>query len=147
MGNKSGIDINVHQMERNHDQRKARGFSRSIRGKFIISQALTIAINHLKKLEERKDPYPKYGEHAQPSNRADMEYLKDKLYPIYDAVPFPEEALEEFGGKKPTAEEADSYLKEYADGEPTTADEYNLDPEKPDDEPEYYDENNEEYVK
>ena len=104
-------------------------------------------IKHLKKLEGRKDPYPKYGEHAQPSNRADMEYLKDKLYPMYDAVPFPEKALEEFGGKKPTAEEADSYLKEYADGEPTTADEYNLDPEKPDDEPEYYDENNEEYVK
>ena len=59
--------------------------------------------------------YPKYGEHAQPSNRADMEYLKRQLYPIYDVVPRSREALYEWGIVK----------ERKSDGEPTTADEHN----------------------
>jgi len=122
-----GYKVNVAQMEREKEMKNARAFRNSIRGKFIISQALTIGIKHLKKLEKRKDMYPKYGEHAQPSNRADMEYLKRQLYPIYDVVPRSREALYEWGIVK----------ERKSDGEPTTADEYNK---------EYYDENSEEYI-
>ena len=86
MSNK-GKQINAAQIERDKEMKNARAFRKSIRRKFIISQALTIGIKHLKKLEKRKDMYPKYGEHAQPSNRADMEYLKRQIYPIYDVVP------------------------------------------------------------
>ena len=68
MSNK-GYQVNVAQIERDAEMKNARAFRNSIRGKFILSQALTIAIKHLKKLEKRKDMYPKYGEHAQPSNR------------------------------------------------------------------------------
>ncbi len=103
-----GYKVNVAQMEREKKIKNARAFRNSIRGKFIISQALTIAIKHLKKLEKRKDMFPKYGEHAQPSNRADMEYLKRELYPIYDVVPKSHAALQQFH-----------------EGEPTTADEFN----------------------
>jgi len=114
MSNK-GKQINVAQIERDQEMKNARAFRNSIRGKFIISQALTIAIKHLKKLEKRKDMYPKYGEHAQPSNRADMEYLKRQLYPIYDVVPRSREALHEWGIVK----------ERKSDEEPTTADKYN----------------------
>ena len=103
-----GYKVNVAQMEREKKIKNARAFRNSIRGKFIISQALTIAIKHLKGLEEREDMFPKYGEHAQPSNRADMEYLKRELYPIYDVVPKSHAALQQFH-----------------EGEPTTADEFN----------------------
>ena len=82
-----GYKVNVAQMEREKEIKNARAFRNSIRGKFILSQALTIAIKYLKELEDREDMFPKYGEHAQPSNRADMEYLKRELYPIYDVVP------------------------------------------------------------
>ena len=114
MSNKS-YQVNVPHMEREKEMKNARAFRNSIRGKFIISQALTIGIKHLKKLEKRKDMYPKYGEHAQPSNRADMEYLKRELYPIYDVVPRSREALYEWGIVK----------ERKSDGEPTTADEHN----------------------
>ena len=114
MSNK-GKQINVAQIERDEEMKNARAFRNSIRGKFIISQALTIAIKHLKKLEKRKDMYPKYGEHAQPSNRADMEYLKRQLYPIYDVVPRSREALHEWG----------IVNERKSDEEPTTADKYN----------------------
>ena len=110
-----GYKVNVAQMERDKEMKNARAFRNSIRGKFIISQALTIAIKHLKKLEKRKDMYPKYGEHAQPSNRADMEYLKRQLYPIYDVVPRSMNALHE----------SDIVRRRESDGEPTTADEFN----------------------
>ena len=110
-----GYKVNVAQMEREKEMKQARAFRNSMRGKFILSQALTIGIKHLKKLEKRKDMYPKYGEHAQPSNRADMEYLKRQLYPIYDVVPRSREALYEWGIVK----------ERKSDGEPTTADEYN----------------------
>ena len=75
MGNRWGVDINRNQIERNNDAARARKFRNSIRGKYILSQSLSIAIKYLKTLEERDDPYPKYGTHAQPSNREDMEYL------------------------------------------------------------------------
>ena len=107
MANK-GYQVNVAQMERDKEIKNARAFRNSIRGKFILSQALTIAIKHLKELEDRKDMFPKYGEHAQPSNRADMEYLKRELYPIYDVVPKSHAALQQFH-----------------EVEPTTADEFN----------------------
>jgi len=158
MSNK-GKQINVAQIERDQEMKNARAFRNSIRGKFIISQALTIAIKHLKKLEKRKDMYPKYGEHAQPSNRADMEYLKRQLYPIYDVVPRSREALHEWG----IVNERES------DGEPTTADKYNKEyvdemneaiKETPEyklgkkifggdtgTDADYYNENNEEYIK
>ena len=58
-------------------------FANSMRGKYIISQALNYAINHLRKLENRKNPYPKNGEHAKPSDRNDMEYLETNVFPIY----------------------------------------------------------------
>ena len=103
-----GYKVNVAQMEREKEIKNARAFRNSIRGKFILSQALTIAIKHLKELEDREDMFPKYGEHAQPSNRADMEYLKRELYPIYDVVPKSHAALQQFH-----------------EGEPTTADEFN----------------------
>ena len=60
-------------------------FAGSIRGQYIISQALYIAANHLKKLESRNNPYPKNGEHAEPSNRSDMEYLLD-IFPMYNTI-------------------------------------------------------------
>ena len=61
-------------------------FANSLRGQYIVSQALVIAIKELKKLEDREEPYPKYGTHAQPSNRADMELLLDAfpLFRIHD---------------------------------------------------------------
>jgi len=142
MSNK-GKQINVAQIERDQEMKNARAFRNSIRGKFIISQALTIAIKHLKKLEKRKDMYPKYGEHAQPSNRADMEYLKRQLYPIYDVVPRSREALHEWG----------IVNERKSDGEPTTADEHNEEYIKDDlyDDlhvsVDHYDDNNEEYIK
>ena len=114
MANK-GYQVNVAQMERSKEMKRARAFRNSIRGQFILSQALTIAIKHLKGLEDRKDMFPKYGEHAQPSNRADMEYLKRELYPIYDVVPRSMKALHE----------SDVAIRRESDGEPTTADEYN----------------------
>ena len=108
-----GYKVNVAQMEREKEIKNARAFRNSIRGKFILSQALTIAIKYLKELEDREDMFPKYGEHAQPSNRADMEYLKRELYPIYDVVPKSHAALQQFHEVEPTT--ADEYNKEYVD--------------------------------
>ena len=60
----------------------AKEFAITLRGQYIISQALVIASKALKRLEERDEPYPKYGQHAEPSNRKDMEYLIE-AYPLY----------------------------------------------------------------
>ena len=108
-----GYQVNVAQMERSKEMKQARAFRNSIRGQFILSQALTIAIKHLKGLEDREDMFPKYGEHAQPSNRADMEYIKRELYPIYDEVPKSHAALQQFQEGEATT--ADEYNKEYVD--------------------------------
>jgi hypothetical protein len=61
-------------------------FANSARGKYIISQALNYAIKHLRELENRENPYPKNGEHAEPSNRADMEYLLENSYSLYSEL-------------------------------------------------------------
>ena len=99
MGNRWGVDINRNQIERNNDAARARKFRNSIRGKYILSQSLSIAIKYLKGLEERDDPYPKYGTHAEPSNREDMEYLFQDLYPMYGTNPKSLEVLEQIKEK------------------------------------------------
>ena len=58
-------------------------FANSARGKYIISQALNYTIKHLRELENRENPYPKNGEHAEPSNRKDMEFLEVNVFPLY----------------------------------------------------------------
>lgn len=55
----------------------------TLRDRYIISQALFCAINHFKALEARNDPYPRDGEHAEPSNRKDMERLYHEQFPWY----------------------------------------------------------------
>ena len=57
-----------------------------IREQFIISQALSVAIEHLRSLEERDELYPPDGEHARPSDRADMEKLLEDKFPLYNVV-------------------------------------------------------------
>ena len=108
-----GYQVNVAQMERSKEMKQARAFRNSIRGQYILSQALTIAIKHLKGLEDREDMFPKYGEHANPPARADMEYIKRELYPIYDEVPKSHAALQQFQEGEATT--ADEYNKEYVD--------------------------------
>lgn len=60
-------------------------FANSMRGKYIISQALCLAIKYFKTLPQIQQ---------EPSNMRDMEYLIDNLFPIYRAV---ESAEEKFG--------------------------------------------------
>ena len=55
-------------------------FAVSMRGQLILSQALVIAIRHLEELEAAKDI------RAEPSNCADMRYLLDNVYPMYQAI-------------------------------------------------------------
>ena len=83
--------------------------SLTYRTQFLISQALMIAIKHLKALEERDEKYPVDGEHAQPSDREDMERLFENTFSMYKAV---EEANESYkqkvtyiSDKKPTMDE------------------------------------------
>jgi len=78
--NKEWLDDGIHM----HNKDRAKKFLNSLRGHLIISQALTYGINHLRALEDRENKYPKDGEHAEPSNRSDMEYLKEHLFPLYD---------------------------------------------------------------
>jgi hypothetical protein len=56
---------------------KAREFAQGIRGQFIISQALCLAIEKLKEVD---------GAMREVSNISDMEYLRDNLFPLYHAV-------------------------------------------------------------
>lgn len=46
----------------------------SMRGKYIISQALTVAIDEMKKVDDT---------HKEVSNIEDMEMLRDTLFPLY----------------------------------------------------------------
>ena len=73
---KSGIVINSED---------ALEFAGTIRGQYIISQALTIARGVLAKYEEGNKMDLRY---AEPSNRADMDYLLDAfpLYRIHDVI-------------------------------------------------------------
>jgi len=58
-------------------KKKAIKFLNSLRGRYIVSQALTIASREMKKV---KQP------HREDSNIADMEYLRDNLFPIFKYV-------------------------------------------------------------
>ena len=49
-------------------------FANSLRGQYIISQALAVAIKQLKSVPE---------EHREVSNIADMEYLLDGVFPMF----------------------------------------------------------------
>jgi len=68
---------NKRKEKRKMRQQEAWAFAGSPRGQFIISQALCIAIEEMKKV-----PAP----HTEPSNIADMEYLRDNAFPIYHIV-------------------------------------------------------------
>ena len=61
-------------------------FLTSPRGMFIISQALFVAIETMKKVE------PEYKREL--SNIADMEYLLDELFPMYKTVLMIKEGIE-----------------------------------------------------
>lgn len=54
------------------EEMKAFHFRDSMRGQYIISQALTIAAETMKKVK---------APHKEASNIADMEYLQEKIYP------------------------------------------------------------------
>ena len=56
---------------------EAAEFSNSVRGQYIISQALTMAIRTLKKYEDKNDTI-----NSEPSNRNDMEFLLN-AFPLY----------------------------------------------------------------
>jgi len=59
------------------DKENAVEFASSIRGQYILSQALCLAIE---KLNETPEPM------QETSNISDMKYLLDELFPIYKAV-------------------------------------------------------------
>jgi len=57
---------------------QAKDFATSMRGQYILSQALCLAIEKMNEVEP---------EHMrETSNISDMEYLRDELFPIYKVV-------------------------------------------------------------
>ena len=60
---------------------EAAEFANSVRGQYIISQALVFGIEKLKKFED-KDSVMFSTRQSEPSNRSDMEYLLD-AFPLY----------------------------------------------------------------
>lgn len=54
--------------------KSARQFARSMRGQYIISQALSLAIEVLEDVD---------GVNREDSNISDMKYLRDYVFPIY----------------------------------------------------------------
>ena len=60
---------------------EAAEFANSIRGQYILSQALVIAVKQLKKYEDKDSPLHSIR-NAEPSNRADMECLLE-AFPLY----------------------------------------------------------------
>jgi hypothetical protein len=72
-------------------QYQATLFVNSMRGKYIISQALCIAIKQMNKVK---------GVHREESNIADMEYLRDNVFPIFKVVDSIEERAKKFLAKK-----------------------------------------------
>jgi len=60
---------------------EAAEFANSIRGQYILSQALVIGVKQLKKYEDKDSPLYSMTQ-AEPSNRADMEYLLE-AFPLY----------------------------------------------------------------
>ena len=71
-------DIDHNDTEAYNERAIAYNFTRSARGQFIISQALHIAVEELKKVK------PKAMQEQ--SNIIDMEYLVEHLYPLYRVV-------------------------------------------------------------
>ena len=68
-------------------QEQVTQFATSIRGQYILSQALCLAIEKLNEVEP---------EHMrEQSNIADMEYLRDELFPMHKAVQDAEHDQEE----------------------------------------------------
>ena len=63
---------------------EAAEFANTIRGQFIISQALCLGIKTLKKYEDKTSILYSIGE-AEPSNRMDMELLLD-AFPLYGVM-------------------------------------------------------------
>ena len=53
---------------------EAADFANSIRGQYIISQALVIGVERLKKYEDKDSPLYSVRQ-SEPSNRSDMEFL------------------------------------------------------------------------
>ena len=56
-------------------------FANSVRGQYILSQALVIGVEQLKKYEDKDSPLYSLRQ-AEPSNRADMEFLLE-AFPLY----------------------------------------------------------------
>ena len=63
----------------NNTEWSATEFASSVRGQYIISQALCLAIE---KLKDEKIPMNM----RESSNISDMEYLRDELFPIFKVV-------------------------------------------------------------
>jgi hypothetical protein len=57
---------------------QAKDFATSMRGQYILSQALCLAIDKLNEVE------PEHMRES--SNISDMEYLRDELFPIFKSV-------------------------------------------------------------
>ena len=67
----------MNEKQKEKEKEEAMNFAGSMRGQFIISQALVLAI---KSIEAR----PK--ERQEPSNVEDMKYLINNIFPIYKVV-------------------------------------------------------------
>lgn len=64
-------------MNNDIETQRALEFMRSMRGQYIISQALCLAIKYFKTLPQIQQ---------EPSNMRDMEYLIEKIFPIYRMI-------------------------------------------------------------
>ena len=71
-------------------------FAASARGEYIISQALVIAIEQLKAVPDKQ---------REDSNIADMEYLLDKVYPLFKLANINETQLKALQGVLDIAKE------------------------------------------
>ena len=67
-------------------------FANTIRGQYIISQSLVYGIEKLKRYEDKDSPMHSMRQ-AEPSNRADMEFLLEAfpLYRIHEEAVWEEE--------------------------------------------------------
>ena len=63
----------------------ALGFLMSMRGRLMMARALHYGIKELNKVE---------GVHREVSDIADMQYLKDTIFPLYFDIDLPQEVLD-----------------------------------------------------
>ena len=61
------------------------GFLSSMRGRLMMARALHYGIKELNKVE---------GVHREVSDIADMQYLKDTIFPLYFDIDLPQEVLD-----------------------------------------------------